>query len=132
MTRNSPKISTIPVICGAVRLASWCAVAAAFLPLRQAERPGHDPRVRLTRRGAGKRVTRLFPNPAAMRRARHEEGEFRRLQKFGHAVGIAQGWDELRKGAGVQCRLHDPRHTFATHLAGNGASESTMLSLIGI
>jgi len=48
-----------------------------------------------------------------------------------HATDITWGWDQLRKDTGVCCRLHDLRHTFATHLAENGASESTMLSLMG-
>jgi len=48
-----------------------------------------------------------------------------------HATNISCGWDELRKDTGVRCRLHDLRHTFATRLAENGASESTMLALMG-
>jgi len=48
-----------------------------------------------------------------------------------HATDITWGWDELRKDTGVRCRLHDLRHTFATRLAENGASESTMLALMG-
>ncbi|MFL6415384.1 MAG: tyrosine-type recombinase/integrase [Bryobacteraceae bacterium] len=37
----------------------------------------------------------------------------------------------VRKIPGVQCGLHDLRHTFATQLAENGVSESTMLALMG-
>jgi integrase len=48
-----------------------------------------------------------------------------------HATDITWGWDELRKSSKVSCRLHDLRHTFATSLAENGASESTMLALMG-
>jgi integrase len=48
-----------------------------------------------------------------------------------HATDITWGWNELRKDAGVRCRLHDLRHTFATRLAENGVSESTMLALMG-
>jgi integrase len=48
-----------------------------------------------------------------------------------HATDITWGWDKLRKVTGVSCRLHDLRHTFATRLAENGASESTMLALMG-
>jgi hypothetical protein len=48
-----------------------------------------------------------------------------------HATDITWGWDELRKDTGVSCRLHDLRHTFATHLAENGVSESRMLALMG-
>jgi integrase len=48
-----------------------------------------------------------------------------------HATDVSWGWDELRKDTGVSCRLHDLRHTFATRLAENGVSESTMLALMG-
>jgi len=48
-----------------------------------------------------------------------------------HATDVSWGWDELRKATGVSCRLHDLRHTFATRLAENGVSESTMLALMG-
>ena len=48
-----------------------------------------------------------------------------------HATDITWGWDKLRELAGVHCRLHDLRHTFATRLAESGASESTMLALMG-
>lgn len=44
--------------------------------------PGHDPQFRLTRRVAGKTVTETFPNPAALRKAQQEVGEFHRLQKL--------------------------------------------------
>ena len=37
----------------------------------------------------------------------------------------------MRKSTSVSCRLHDLRHTFATRLAENGVSESTMLALMG-
>jgi len=48
-----------------------------------------------------------------------------------HTTDITWGWDQLRKDTGVSCRLHDLRHTFATRLAENGVSESTMLALMG-
>ncbi len=48
-----------------------------------------------------------------------------------HTTDVTWGWDELRKETKVACRLHDLRHTFATHLAENGVSESTMLALMG-
>ena len=47
------------------------------------------------------------------------------------ATDITWGWDELRNDARVRSRSHDLRHTFATRLAENGASESTMLALMG-
>ena len=36
-----------------------------------------------------------------------------------------------RLDCGVDCRLHDLGHTFATTLAENGVPESTMLALMG-
>jgi integrase len=48
-----------------------------------------------------------------------------------HVIDIKHGWETLRKRADVSCRLHDLRHTFATRLAENGVSESTMLALMG-
>src|SRR6185312_4739640 len=42
-----------------------------------------------------------------------------------------RGWKALRKTAGVQCRLHDLRHTAATKMAEAGVPESTMLALMG-
>ncbi len=44
---------------------------------------------------------------------------------------LKHGWETLRESTGVSCRLHDLRHTFATRLAENGVSESTMLALMG-
>ncbi len=40
-------------------------------------------------------------------------------------------WNELRKRAGVNCRLHDLRHTVAMKMAAAGIPESTMLALLG-
>jgi integrase len=40
-------------------------------------------------------------------------------------------WSSLRKKAGVQCRIHDLRHTAITKLAESGASDSTILALAG-
>ncbi len=48
-----------------------------------------------------------------------------------HVMELKRSWTELRKRSGVSCRLHDLRHTFATALAEGGASESTMLALLG-
>ena len=44
---------------------------------------------------------------------------------------LKHGWETLSDRAGVSCRLHDLRHTFATRLAENGVPESTMLALMG-
>ena len=43
---------------------------------------GHDPQFRLTRRVAGKTVTKSFPNPVALRKAQKEVAEFHRFQKL--------------------------------------------------
>ncbi len=48
-----------------------------------------------------------------------------------HTTELKKAWSELRKRAGVSCRLHDLRHTYATKLAENGVPESTMLALLG-
>jgi integrase len=48
-----------------------------------------------------------------------------------HAAQLKRSWGELRMRAGVSCRLHDLRHTFATGMAERGVSESTMLALMG-
>ena len=48
-----------------------------------------------------------------------------------HTTDPKHGWEKLRKRAGVSCRLHDLRHTFATRLAEIGVPESTMLALMG-
>src|SRR5262249_13464207 len=47
-----------------------------------------------------------------------------------HATDITGGWDQLRTDTAVFCRLHDLRHTFATRLAEDRVTESTMLSLM--
>lgn len=44
---------------------------------------------------------------------------------------VTGAWDALRQRAGVQCRLHDLRHTAATKMAEAGVPESTMLALMG-
>ena len=44
---------------------------------------------------------------------------------------LKTAWASLRKKAGVNCRLHDIRHTVATTMAEAGVPESTMLALMG-
>ena len=44
---------------------------------------------------------------------------------------VTGAWDALRERAGVECRLHDLRHTAATKMAEAGVPESTMLALMG-
>ena len=48
---------------------------------------------------------------------RHASAE----RSYTHTVtDISGAWDALRKRAGVQCRLHDLRHTAATKMAEAG------------
>ena len=44
---------------------------------------------------------------------------------------VTGAWEALRKRSGVDCRLHDLRHTAATKMAEAGVPESTMLALMG-
>jgi integrase len=44
---------------------------------------------------------------------------------------LKTAWNTLREAAGVNCRLHDLRHTVATKMAEAGVPESTMLALLG-
>ena len=44
---------------------------------------------------------------------------------------LNKAWESVRKAAGVQCRLHDLRHSFCTKLAEAGVPESTMLDIMG-
>jgi integrase len=47
-------------------------------------------------------------------------------------VGSLKGaWEAVRETAGVTCRRHDLRHSFATKLSEAGVPESTMLELMG-
>ena len=47
------------------------------------------------------------------------------------ATSFKRSWAVIRKSAGVQCRLHDLRHSFCTKLGEAGVSESTMLDIMG-
>jgi len=44
---------------------------------------------------------------------------------------LTTAWDALRERTGVQCRLHDLRHTAATHMAEAGVPESPMRAIVG-
>jgi integrase len=46
-------------------------------------------------------------------------------------TSLKKAWETCRERAGVSCRLHDLRHTFATKLAEAGVPESTMLAIMG-
>lgn len=41
------------------------------------------------------------------------------------------GWETIRERAGVQCRMHDLRHTFISRLAESGVPEVTLMELAG-
>jgi integrase len=40
-------------------------------------------------------------------------------------------WSNLRDKADVHCRIHDLRHTAITKLAESGASDSTIMAIVG-
>ena len=44
--------------------------------------PGHDPQIRLTRKGDGKTVAESFPSPSAWRKAPSEIDEYQRFQQL--------------------------------------------------
>ena len=46
-------------------------------------------------------------------------------------TNIASSWWTVRKDAGVACRLHDLRHTYASRLIEAGASEAIVREMIG-
>jgi integrase len=46
-------------------------------------------------------------------------------------ASMKRAWETVRKAAGVQCRLHDLRHTFCTKMAEAGVPEATMLDMMG-
>jgi integrase len=46
-------------------------------------------------------------------------------------TSLKTAWESVRTAAGVDCRLHDLRHTFCTKLAEAGVPESTMLDIMG-
>lgn len=46
-------------------------------------------------------------------------------------TSVKTAWESVRKTAGVDCRLHDLRHSFCTKLAEAGVPESTMLAMMG-
>jgi integrase len=46
-------------------------------------------------------------------------------------TSLKRAWESVRQIAGVDCRLHDMRHSFCTKLAEAGVPESTMLDIMG-
>jgi integrase len=69
----------------------------------------------------------VFPG----RSGRPHNGEERPLDPTKPITDITTAWDTLRERTGVQCRLHDLRHTTATKMAEAGVPESTMLAIMG-
>jgi integrase len=47
------------------------------------------------------------------------------------ATSIKTAWNSVREDAGVNCRLHDLRHTACTKMAEAGTPEATMKALMG-
>ena len=46
-------------------------------------------------------------------------------------TNIASAWWAIRDAAGVSCRLHDLRHTYATRLLESGASDAVVRDVMG-
>jgi integrase len=69
----------------------------------------------------------LFPG----RVGRPTAGKLRPLNPDRPISTMKSSWTSLRDDAGVQCRLHDLRHTAATKMAEAGVPESTMLAIMG-
>lgn len=69
----------------------------------------------------------VFPG----RVGRPRGGEPRPLDPLKPVGDITTAWDALRERTGIQCPLHDLRHTAATKMAEAGTPESTMLSIMG-
>ena len=69
----------------------------------------------------------VFPG----RKGRPKAAEQRPLDPAVPMQSINSSWDRVREAAGVECRLHDLRHTAATKMAEAGAPESTMKALLG-
>jgi len=69
----------------------------------------------------------LFPG----RSGKPTRGAARPLDPTRPIGDITTAWDALRERSGVQCRLHDLRHTTATKMAEAGVPESTMLAIMG-
>ena len=46
-------------------------------------------------------------------------------------TSLKTAWETVKTVAGVECRLHDMRHTFCTKLGEEGVPESTMLDMMG-
>jgi integrase len=44
---------------------------------------------------------------------------------------LKRAWEAVRRAAGVNCRLHDLRHTFCTKLAEAGIPEQVMFDIMG-
>lgn len=69
----------------------------------------------------------IFP----ARAGRPKAGEKRPYDPTKPVGSVTKSWQVLRERAGVQCRLHDLRHTAITKLAEAGVSEHTLKALAG-
>jgi integrase len=74
----------------------------------------------LERFGEPSRINTCFPGESLYPPTRRDTQPLLRRDRTGS-----------ERTQGVSCRLHDLRHTFATRLAENSASKSTMLALMG-
>jgi integrase len=69
----------------------------------------------------------VFPG----RSGRPTEGTKRPFDPMKPTESIKTAWATLREASGVDCRLHDLRHTAATKMAEAGVPESAMLAIMG-
>ena len=46
-------------------------------------------------------------------------------------VDLTNAWDSIRERSGVECRIHDLRHTFISRLAESGVPETTIMEIVG-
>ena len=60
-----------------------------------------------------------------------KDGTARPLNPERPMESIKTAWATLRTASGVNCRIHDLRHTAATKMAEAGVPESTMLAIMG-
>jgi len=44
---------------------------------------------------------------------------------------LTNAWDSIRERAGVNCRVHDLRHTFISRLAEAGTPETVLMEIVG-
>ncbi len=67
----------------------------------------------------------------SMRETASSEWVFPADNGEGHLGSIKRFWSEITKAAGIKARIHDLRHTFASHLVSRGMSLHIVGALLG-